>query len=128
MANKRIAVPSMHPGGLEALRAGHFGHCDMFTLIDVVDGQIKEVSLVANGGHIQGGCQVPVNLLHQNGANALIVGGIGMRPLMGFRQVGIEVYFGPYGETVGSVVDDLLQGKLQLISDNQVCGGGGGAL
>ena len=49
-----------------------------------------------------------------------------MRPLMGFRQVGIEVYFGPYGETVGSVIDDLLQGKLELIADNQVCGGGGG--
>jgi predicted Fe-Mo cluster-binding NifX family protein len=98
----------------------------MFTLIDVEDGQIKDVSFVTNGSHVQGGCQVPVDILRQSGAHALIVGGIGMRPLMGFRQVGIEVYFGPYGETVGAVVDDLLQGKLELISDNQVCGGGGG--
>ena len=126
MTSMRVAVPSMHPGGLQAPRAGHFGHCDMFTLIDVEDGQIKDVSFVANGSHVQGGCQVPVDILRQSGAHALIVGGIGMRPLMGFRQVGIEVYFGPYGETVGAVVDDLLQGKLELISDNQVCGGGGG--
>ena len=128
MPSKRIAVPSMQPGGLEAARAGHFGHCDMFTLIDVEDGTVKEVSTVTNASHVQGGCQVPVNILSQSGVNALIVGGIGMRPLMGFRQVGIEVYFGPYGETVGSVLDELLQGKLQLISDNQVCGGQGGAI
>jgi predicted Fe-Mo cluster-binding NifX family protein len=47
-----------------------------------------------------------------------------MRPLMGFRQAGIEVYYGPYGETVGAVVQDLLQGRLELIQENQVCGGG----
>jgi predicted Fe-Mo cluster-binding NifX family protein len=35
---------------------------------------------------------VPVNLLAQHKVNALVVGGIGMRPLMGFRQVGINVY------------------------------------
>jgi predicted Fe-Mo cluster-binding NifX family protein len=38
--------------------------------------------------------------------------------------MGIEVYFGPEGETVGMVVEDLLKGKLQLISNQQVCGGG----
>jgi predicted Fe-Mo cluster-binding NifX family protein len=65
-----------------------------------------------------------VSLLHQSEAHALIVGGIGMRPLMGFHQVGIEVYYGPEGETVGAVIDHLLQGKLQLIQPNQVCGGG----
>ncbi len=65
-----------------------------------------------------------VNLLHKSGAEAIVVGGIGMRPLMGFRQLGIEVYFGPEGETVGKVVDDLLQGRLQVIADHQVCGGG----
>jgi hypothetical protein len=45
---------------------------------------------------------------------------------MGFKQVGIEVYFGPEGDTVGSVLDMLLEGRLQQIGDHQVCGGGGG--
>ncbi|MEW6136887.1 MAG: NifB/NifX family molybdenum-iron cluster-binding protein [Thermodesulfobacteriota bacterium] len=124
MANKTVAIPSMHPGGLEAPRSGHFGHCDVFTLVHVEDGEIKDVSLVHNPPHVQGGCQGPVNLLHQSGAHAIIVGGIGMRPLMGFRQAGIDVYYGPYGETVGAVVQDLLQGRLELIQENQVCGGG----
>ncbi len=124
MANKTVAIPSMHPGGLEAPRSGHFGHCDVFTLVQVEDGEVRDVSLVHNPPHVQGGCQGPVNLLHQSGAHAIIVGGIGMRPLMGFRQAGIEVYYGPYGETVGAVVQDLLQGRLELIQENQVCGGG----
>jgi predicted Fe-Mo cluster-binding NifX family protein len=121
---KTVAIPSMHPGGLEAMRSGHFGHCDVFTLVHTENGEVRDVTVVHNVPHMQGGCQAPVNLLHQNGANAIIVGGIGLRPLLGFRQMGIEVYFGPEGETVGTVVDQLLQGRLQLIAENQVCGGG----
>lgn len=124
MLSKTIAVPSMHPGGLDAMRSGHFGHCDVFTLVHVDEGKVSDVSVVHNPPHMQGGCQGPVNLLHQSNANALIVGGIGMRPLMGFRQVGIDVYFGPEGETVGAAIDLLLQGKFQLIEPTQVCGGG----
>lgn len=124
MLRKTVAIPSMHPGGLDATRSGHFGHCDVFTLIGVEEGEIRDISVVQNPPHVQGGCEGPVNVLHSSGADALIVGGIGMRPLMGFRQVGIEVYYGPEGETVGEVVERLLQGELQLIGDNQVCGGG----
>ena len=128
MGKQTVAVPSMAPGGLDALRSGHFGHCDVFTLVEVEDGAILNVSTVQNGEHFQGGCHVPVQILHQSGADALIVGGIGMRPLMGFKQVGIEVFFGPEGETVKSAIDQLVQGRLQPIGDNQVCGGGGGML
>ena len=126
MENGRIAVPSMQEGGLEGKRAGHFGHCDTFTLVDVKDGAIEQVSTIANETHVQGGCMVPVNLLASNKVNALIVGGIGMRPLMGFRQVGIDVYHDDQRPDIRPVVEDLIAGKLAMISENQVCGGGGG--
>ncbi len=122
---KVVAIPSLQPGGLDSFRSGHFGHCDVFTLVHVEDNEVKEVSIVDNPPHVQGGCQAPVNLLHKSGANAIIVGGIGMRPLMGFQQMGIDVYFGPEGETVSAVVDRLLDNKLELIAEHQVCGGGG---
>jgi len=125
MKNGRIAVPSMGNGGLDGQRSGHFGHCDVFTFIDVVDGQINQVSTLQNQEHVQGGCMVPVNLLADNNVNALIVGGIGMRPLMGFRQVGISVYYDDQRPEIRPVVEDLIAGNLPLISDNQVCGGGG---
>jgi predicted Fe-Mo cluster-binding NifX family protein len=123
MARVRIAIPSDGEGGLDGIRAGHFGHCDVFTFVDLEDGQIKEVSTLANVEHMQGGCMVPVNLLAEHQVNALIVGGIGMRPLMGFRQVGIAVYHEDQRMEIRPVVEDLIAGKLMMIDDTQVCGG-----
>jgi predicted Fe-Mo cluster-binding NifX family protein len=125
MEQKVIAIPSMAPGGLEASRSGHFGHCDVFTLVKVESGQVKDVSVVDNPPHTEGGCQSVVNLLHGTGADAIIVGGMGFRPLMGFKQVGIQVFYEPYQEKVGAAVESYLQGRLSLMSDDQVCGGGG---
>ena len=128
MEEGRIAIPSMGPGGLDGQRSGHFGHCDVFTMVDVENGEIREVSTVPNQSHVQGGCMVPVNLLAGHNVKALIVGGIGMRPLMGFRQVGIDVYYDATRPEIRPVVEDLIAGKLPTIGDDQVCGGGGGAV
>ena len=126
MENGRIAIPSVEQGGLEGTRSGHFGHCDVFTLVDVENGKIKEVTTLQNQEHVQGGCMVPVNLLSSNNVNALIVGGIGMRPLMGFRQAGIDVYYEAQRQEIKPVVEDLIAGKLTVIGDDEVCGGGQG--
>ena len=128
MKNGRIAVPTIGAGGLDGQRSGHFGHCDVFTLVDVEDGEIKSVTTVPNQEHVQGGCMVPVNLLAEHKVNALIVGGIGMRPLMGFRQAGIDVYHDETRPEIRPVVEDLIAEILPLIGDNQVCGGGGGSM
>jgi predicted Fe-Mo cluster-binding NifX family protein len=126
MKNGKIAIPSNGQGGLDGTRAGHFGHCDVFTFVDVEDGQIKEVTTLQNQEHVQGGCMVPVNLLADNKVTALVVGGIGMRPLMGFRQVGIDVFHDAERMEIKPVVEDLIAGKLTEIQNDQVCGGGGG--
>jgi predicted Fe-Mo cluster-binding NifX family protein len=123
MANVRIAVPSEGEGGLDGKRAGHFGHCDVFTLIDVEDGQIKEISILPNKEHVQGGCMVPVNLLAEHNVQQLVVGGIGMRPLAGFQQVGIEVYHDAERPDIRPVVEDIIAGKIPVIRGDQVCGG-----
>ena len=126
MRNGRIAVPSNGNGGLDATRSGHFGHCEVFTFIDVENGEIKKVSTIQNQEHVQGGCMVPVNLLASHNVKALVVGGIGMRPLMGFKQAGIEVYHDSQRAGIRPVVEDLIAGKLPEITDEQVCGGAGG--
>ena len=126
MENGRIAIPSMDQGGLDGQRSGHFGHCDVFTLVDVENGDIKNVTTIPNQAHMQGGCMVPVNLLAGHNVQALIVGGIGMRPLMGFRQAGIDVYHDAVRPEIRPVVEDLIAGRLPMISDDEVCGGGQG--
>ena len=126
MKDGRIAVPSNGVGGLDGERSGHFGHCDVFTFIDVENGEIRKVTTVPNQEHSQGGCMIPVNLLAGHNVNALIVGGIGLRPLMGFKQVGIEVYHDAERVQIKPVVLDLIAGRLPVIRDDQVCGGGAG--
>ena len=126
MKEGRIAIPSTGTGGLDGERSGHFGHCDVFTLVDVENGEVKQVTAIPNGEHVQGGCMVPVNLLASHNVNALIVGGIGMRPLMGFKQAGVDVFYEATRSQIRPVVEDLIAGKLQMIGDEQVCGGGEG--
>jgi len=120
-----VAVPSMAPGGLEAGLSGHFGHCDVFTMVSIEQGKIGEVKLLGNIPHEQGGCMAPVNLLAQAGANALIAGGMGMRPLMGFSSVGIRVYHSNGNERVDRAVSDFIEGRLPEFGKDNVCGGGG---
>ena len=117
-----IAIPSMHPGGLEAGRSGHFGRCDVFTLVSMKDGEIELVREVPNAEHAEGGCLVPVQILYNAGATALVVAGIGMRPRMGFADAGIAVLVGP-GETVGEVIDAYRSDLVRPIADSDLCGG-----
>jgi predicted Fe-Mo cluster-binding NifX family protein len=122
-----VAIPSTHPGGLESDLGAHFGHCDLYTLVKINDGKVQEVLTLPNVPHQQGGCMAPVNRLAQNGVHILIAGGMGMRPLMGFNQVGIDVLYGGNSQTVGEAVDALLNGRLQRFTPECTCGGGGGS-
>lgn len=124
--NTRIAVPTAQPGGMDAAIDAHFGHCAMYTLVDVEDGQIKEVSVVPSCPHEQGGCMAPVKYLADNDVKALISGGMGMRPLMGFNQVGIEVFHGSGAPTVNIAIEAFLKNSLPVFTMEQTCGGGGG--
>lgn len=124
MEKTRIAVPSTNPGGLDAALGQHFGHCDLYTVIDVENGRVAVVETLPNVPHVQGGCMAPVNYLAENGVNVLIAGGMGMRPLMGFNQVGIEVFFGGNAANVGNAVNSLLEGRLSKFTAENTCGGG----
>lgn len=126
MSNTVIAVPSEQPGGMEARLGAHFGHCDVYTLISVEDSLIGEVQVVPNVPHQQGGCMAPVQYLAGKGVKQLIAGGMGLRPLMGFQQVGIDVFYCGGIGTVGEAVNALVDGKLSQFSQENTCGGGGG--
>jgi predicted Fe-Mo cluster-binding NifX family protein len=104
------------------MRSGHFGRCDCFTLVDIEQGKVKDVTVIPNPPHIQGQCLAPVGLLKLHGANAIIVGGIGMRPLTGFREAGMEVYLGT-GPSVSDVVLEFIVDALTPMSPQEACGG-----
>lgn len=121
-----VAVPSNFPGGLEAELSPHFGHCDVFTKVTIEEGQITEVTALPAVPHEQGGCMAPVNYLASQGIRVLVAGGMGMRPLMGFNSVGIEVFHNAGLTRVGQAVTALTEGRLPRFGQEDTCGGGGG--
>jgi predicted Fe-Mo cluster-binding NifX family protein len=98
----------------------------MYTLVSIEDGAVGNVSVIPSVPHQQGGCMAPVQYLAGKGVKCLIAGGMGLRPLMGFNQVGIDVYFGGDLRTVGEAVQAAIDGKLMQFSQEHTCGGGGG--
>jgi predicted Fe-Mo cluster-binding NifX family protein len=125
MKNGRIAIPSTGNGGLDGQRSEHFGHCETFTLVDVENGEISKVNIISNQEHQEGCCMVPMNTLSNLKVNALIVSGIGLSPLIGFNEVGIDVYHNAICPEIKPVVENLIAGKLQMLSTDQTCNGGG---
>ena len=121
-----IAVPSDTTDGLDALISDHFGHCAAFTLIDVTDDAIGEVSILENSGHVEGGCMAPVTLLKERGVEVLLAGGMGGRPLAGFQQVGIEVRSREGAGTVREAIELYVSGGCRVFGEAQTCGGGEG--
>ncbi len=122
-----LAVPSDNLGGLNANISGHFGHCDLFTLISIQEGKIAAVDTVANLEHGAGGCVAPVNLLRDKGVGAIVVGGMGARPMQAFAEAGIAVYYADCDalRSVGEAADGFLSGKFPQMRPEQTCKGSG---
>jgi predicted DNA-binding protein (UPF0251 family)/predicted Fe-Mo cluster-binding NifX family protein len=126
LMNAIVAIPSALPGGLNAELGAHFGHCELYTVVTLEQSEVKDVKILPNVPHQQEGCMAPVQHLASNGVQVLITGGMGIRPLMGFNQMGIEVFYGAGVQTVGQAVAALVEGKLSRFTQEFTCGGGGG--
>jgi predicted Fe-Mo cluster-binding NifX family protein len=118
-----VAVPSANPGGLDAEVSAHFGHCDVFTLVETDGVHIRSVVTVPNVAHEQGGCMAPVALLASSGVEVLIAGGMGMRPLMGLQQAGVRVVHWAEAPSVGHAVRAFLANELPEFALQSTCGG-----
>ena len=138
-----LAVPSQAPGGLDAAMSAHFGHCDVYTLVEIIDNKAHSVKTVPPVPHEKGGClaavehladPVPGKVLHGclaavehlagHGVGKLLAGGMGMRPLTGFQQAGIEVYHVAEPLSVGQAVQAFLDGRLRAFGTELTCRGG----
>ena len=106
----RIAFSSEDNMGLEGQMSGHFGRCPYFTLVDVEDGKIQNVTVVENpfyNNHQPG--QVPA-FIHSQKVDVMIAGGMGPMAINLFNSNGIEVVTGYMG-TIQNVLDAYLRGE-----------------
>ncbi len=118
----KLGIPSNSPGGLEAGVSAHFGHCDLFTAVEIEGNQIKNVWTIDNDG--EHNCMMPVRKMADAGIGAVLIGGIGRRPLMEFQNNGIKVFVGAAG-TVKEALDNYMKESLMEASIKDVCQGSG---
>lgn len=107
----RIAVTAATEAGLDAPVAGHFGPAPHFVLVETGDGSIDVATTLANpflAGHQPG--EIPA-FIRGHGAEVILSGGMGLRAVRIFEQVGVTAATGAAG-TVRQAVAAYLDGTL----------------
>ena len=118
----KVVIPTSTPDGLLAKRGAHFGKADYYVIVEINNNEIVDVDFAQNPGHEGGACGNAVTNIQNLGADALIVSGIGGRPLEGFKQAGIKVYYDNVSPTVEEAIDKFIKGKIKEIRPENACG------
>lgn len=123
MQTTTLAIPSETNDGLVGKRSDHFGHCPVFTLVDIQDNQIGNIRTVDNIGHDAGGCMKPVAMLADLGVNAMVTAGMGRGPFQKMQERGISVYFADLLSfpDIQSAVEGFISGRLLMFGQDQLC-------
>ncbi len=103
----RIAIPTAN-GQL----CMHFGHCELFTLIDI-DPDAKTIVKQTNVTPPEHQPGVLPPWLKEQGTDLVIAGGMGQRAQQIFNQHGVEVIIGAPADAPESVVQAYLDGSLE---------------
>lgn len=111
----KIVIPSA-----ENKLCGHFGHCEYFTFVEV-NPETKEILSIDKKIPEEGiSCQ-SANWIASQGANIVLAGGMGGRPMAIFAQNGVKVVAGCPELDIEEVVTKFLNNT--LVTGENACGG-----
>lgn len=104
--NKKIAIP-LENGVL----CEHFGHCQTFAIVEVIDGKITNISETTPPEHVPG---LYPRWVAQFGVTDVIAGGMGERAIMLFNEQKINAFVGAPKKDARALVEDFIANKLIL--------------
>ena len=111
----KIVIPSA-----ENKLCGHFGHCEYFTFVEV-NSETKEILSIDKKIPEEGiSCQ-SANWIASQGANIVLAGGMGGRPMAIFAQNGVKIIAGCPELDIEEVVTKFLNNT--LVTGENACGG-----
>ena len=111
----KICIPTS-----EGKLCGHFGHCDSFTFAEI-DPETKEILSIEEKIPEEGiSCQ-SASWISEQGANKILAGGMGMRPMMIFAENGVEVVAGCPELPIQELIENYLAKTLETGENS--CGG-----
>ena len=111
----KIVIPSA-----DEKLCGHFGHCEYFTFVEI-NPETKEIISIEKKVPEEGiSCQ-SASWIATQGANVVLAGGMGGRPMAIFAQNGVKVIAGCPELEIETVVNQFLNDSLALGENS--CGG-----
>ena len=111
----KIVIPSA-----ENKLCGHFGHCEYFTFVEV-NPETKEILSIEKKVPEEGiSCQ-SANWIATQGANVVLAGGMGGRPMAIFAQNGVKIVAGCQELEIETVVNQYMNNTLSV--GENACGG-----
>ena len=118
MDRTRIAIPCIGQASLHAPVSPHFGRCDSYAIVTLEEGKVKAVDSLSNAGHSD--CTSSVRTLAENGVRVMLATGMGARPYLSFKELGIEVRCGIRG-TVADAVEAYLRNDTLPMGEDGLC-------
>ena len=113
----KICIPTS-----EGKLCSHFGHCDSFTFVEI-DSKTHEILNIEEQIPKEGiSCQ-SAGWIAKMGANKVLAGGMGAKPMMMFAQNNVEVIAGCPELPIKEVVENYLSNTLEI--GKNTCGGKG---
>ncbi len=107
----KIAIPT-----LDGKLCAHFGHCETFSFVEVSP-ETKEIIEIYSGTPEEGvSCQC-ASWIAEQGAEIVLAGGMGGRPMMMFEQLGIQVISGCPELPIQDIVKQFLENSL-VVGEN----------
>lgn len=106
MTNKKIAIPLEN-----GILCAHFGHCEQFAILEVVNNKITEIKEITPPQHVPG---LYPKWIAEFGVTDVIAGGMGQKAINLFHAEKINVFVGAPANTATEIVTDFLLNKLTL--------------
>ncbi|MBN2747123.1 MAG: hypothetical protein JXR34_10395 [Bacteroidales bacterium] len=95
----------------------HFGHCEQFVIVTVVNNEIVKEELLSPPGHVHGAYP---KFLAGQAVDVVIAGGIGQSAVSILKANGVEVITGVEVSDIQTMVSDYVNGTLE--STGESCG------
>lgn len=109
--DKRVAFPTNDRENVEE----HFGHANEFAFANVKNGKVMKIDFLIPPPHAPG---VIPKFVYEQGATAIVTGGMGSMAINLFKERSIDVIVGARGsinETLSRYIED------ELVSTGAVC-------
>jgi len=112
----KIAV-STTSGGLDDKVSDVFGRAVSFTIVEVKDGEIKNIEIVRNDFAVRGGGAgvAASQFLIDKGVEVVLTGNVGPNALAVLNSAGVKVYRAG-GLNVKEAIEKFLKGELEQIT------------